>query len=363
MLPSLYIKNYRNLKELTINSLSRINLISGKNNTGKTSILEALSLYANKGSIESILQTLTQRGEYLGNSSRDDVEVQNANVKILSYLFNNRKYSFGVEDRIIIGSSDLNDSLSFRFVKYIDREELNESGNSMVRRRTIIEKDDSDNYSIGFESKISGLSVVIPIDRPFTHFSLSSINVAKNQFVRTNSIHKNTNGTLFDNIALTDKEQYLIDALKIIEPQTERIAFIEMGRIRIAVMKLSNSAEIIPLSSMGDGLNRILTIILALVNCTDGYLLIDEFENGLHYTVQDQLWEIVFKLAANLNIQVFATTHSNDCIASFTRILNKVPNKALGQYIRLDNVNGEIKEVSFSPSELDIANNQDIEIR
>lgn len=114
---------------------------------------------------------------------------------------------------------------------------------------------------------------------------------------------------------------------------------------------------------MGDGINRILTIILALVNSSDGYLLIDEFENGLHYTVQDQLWEIVFKLATNLNIQVFATTHSNDCIASFSRILNKEQNKDLGKYIRLDNVAGVIKDVAFTPEELDIANNQDIEIR
>ena len=65
---------------------------------------------------------------------------------------------------------------------------------------------------------------------------------------------------------------------------------------------------------MGDGINRILTIILAMVNCENGYLLIDEFENGLHYSVQEKLWEIIFYLAKRLNIQVFATTHSNDTI-------------------------------------------------
>lgn len=92
-------------------------------------------------------------------------------------------------------------------------------------------------------------------------------------------------------------------------------------------------------------------------------MLIDEFENGLHYTVQDRLWEIVFKLATDLNIQVFATTHSNDCIASFTRVLNREQHRDSGKYIRLDNIGGVIKEVSFTPEELDVANNQDIEIR
>jgi AAA15 family ATPase/GTPase len=54
-----------------------------------------------------------------------------------------------------------------------------------------------------------------------------------------------------------------------------------------------------------------------MVNAQDGYLLIDEFENGLHYSVQEQVWEVVFTLAKSLNVQVFATTHSSDCIKAF----------------------------------------------
>jgi AAA15 family ATPase/GTPase len=71
---------------------------------------------------------------------------------------------------------------------------------------------------------------------------------------------------------------------------------------------------------MGDGMNRILTIILALVNSDNGCLLIDEFENGLHYTVQENLWRIIFHLSKELNIQVFATTHSEDCIKGFQSV-------------------------------------------
>ena len=83
------------------------------------------------------------------------------------------------------------------------------------------------------------------------------------------------------------------------------------------MVRLDESNNPLPLRSMGDGINRILTIILAMVNCENGYLLIDEFENGLHYSVQEKLWEIIFYLAERLNIQVFATTHSNDAIEVF----------------------------------------------
>jgi len=48
-------------------------------------------------------------------------------------------------------------------------------------------------------------------------------------------------------------------------------------------------------------------LIFALVNAKDGFLLIDEFENGLHYTVQPKVWELIFKLAKALNVQVFAS--------------------------------------------------------
>jgi len=114
---------------------------------------------------------------------------------------------------------------------------------------------------------------------------------------------------------------------------------------------------------MGDGINRVLTIILALVNSDNGFLLIDEFENGLHYTVQKQLWEIIFKLSYILQIQVFATTHSEDCISGFEQTLNNSQNQSMGKLIRLDNKNGNIVQVEFNANELKIADEQDIEIR
>ncbi len=131
----------------------------------------------------------------------------------------------------------------------------------------------------------------------------------------------------------------------------------------MAVIKLSNNPRVLPLQSMGDGINRILTIILALVNADNGFLLIDEFENGLHYTVQKQLWDIIFKLAPKLNVQVFVTTHSEDCISGFESVLNSPGNSLDGKLIRLDNKNGTIKQVEFSAHELKIANDQNIEIR
>jgi len=171
---------------------------------------------------------------------------------------------------------------------------------------------------------------------------------------------------LWDKIALTEKEDLVISTLQIIEEDLEKISFIKeetSSRERRVIAKIKNISERVPLKSMGDGINRVLTIILGLVNADEGYLLIDEFENGLHYSVQEKLWGIIFKLSQKLKIQVFATTHSDDCISAFSTVTNSKEYKNLGKLIKLEKVNKEIKAVDFNSKELSIAENQNIELR
>jgi len=376
MLDSLYIKNYRNLKELKINSLGKINLITGKNNTGKSTVLEAIAIYATKGYLDLIYQLLEERGETFKQRNANTNLIE-TNIKIFSSLFYNRIVGFNAENVISIGNlentlSDENlsseDNISLRFVKYIDEIHIDEQGNRTTKRK-FLQNDSAirEDYKIGFEIKSRDKSYVLSLaEDGKSHYRYirpeSNDNV---QFIETRrGINRDINGNLFDNVALTDKEQYVIEALKIIEPLTERIAFVEetLGE-RSAVIKLSDSQQILSLQSMGDGINRILTIILALVNAGNGYLLIDEFENGLHYTVQEKLWSIIFQLSKKLNIQIFATTHSEDCIKGFESVLNKSNSVSDGKLIRLDNKNGTIKQVEFDAKELKIATDQNIEIR
>ena len=376
MLNSLYIKNYRNLKELKINSLGRVNLITGRNNTGKSTLLEAIAMYASKGDLNVIYQLLEDRGETLsqGNANTNLTET---NIKIFSSLFNDRIVAFDMAHVIFIGNLENSlfgeklsseNYISFRFVKYIDEIYTDEQGNRSRKRRFFHNESDllMDDYKIGFEINAGDSSYILPLDeeRPYRFGAYKHKNDDNIQFVRTRNIIRGANGSLFDNIALTDKEKYVIEALKMIEPLTERIAFVEdKPRERSAVIKLANSAQVLPLQSMGDGINKIFTVILALVNANNGFLLIDEFENGLHYSVQEKLWTILFELSKKLNIQLFVTTHSEDCIKGFEFVLNNSSGLFDGKLIRLDNENGIIKQVEFNAKELKIAAEQDIEIR
>lgn len=376
MLSSIYIKNYRNLKELKLNSLNRVNLITGRNNTGKSTLLEAIAIYASKGDLTFIYQLLEDRGENFRLSDSNKNYTQ-SNIKGLSSLFTDRAIGFDKSDAISISNidntlfgetMDTDKSIIFRFVNYFDEIQKDNQGTLSGRRRIIIENDDKDlvNYKIGIEIRSGNSSYILSLDedRPYRFGFKGLGNNERFEYIRTRNIDRDINGRLWDNITLTEKELYVIEALKIIEPNTERIAFIEENpRGRTAVIKLSNNNIVVPLRSMGDGINRILTIILALVNSDSGVLLVDEFENGLHHSVQEKLWEIIFNLSQKLKIQVFITTHSEDCIAGFENILNSSNNSLEGKLIRLDNENGIIKQVEFDAKELRIATNNDIEIR
>jgi AAA15 family ATPase/GTPase len=380
MLDSLDIRNYRSLKDLKIKSLGKVNLITGKNNTGKSTILEAIALYASKGDLNIIYQFLTERGENFKQSEPNKNPTE-SNIKSLSSLFTNRIVGFENENLISIGALEetlfgqqpsSEKSISLKFVKYYDDIQRDNQGSLSTRKRTILDASNEKQipiFKLGFETRTGDSHYIIPLeeDRPYNRYGFRNFSIGSNenfQFIRTRNIDREINGKLFDNIALTEKEQYVIDALKIIENSTERIAFIEENsRERTAVIKLSNLQNILPLRSMGDGINRILTIILALVNCDNGFLLIDEFENGLHYSVQEQLWKVIFSLSEKLNIQVFATTHSEDCILGFENILNSPSNTLEGKLIRLDNINGNIRQIEYNANELRIATDQNIETR
>jgi AAA15 family ATPase/GTPase len=118
-------------------------------------------------------------------------------------------------------------------------------------------------------------------------------------------------------------------AMRIVAPEFENLNFVrnEDGRSgtrtsfqRSAKVKMSGVTRPVPLNSLGDGMLRVLQLALKLFPARGGFLLIDEFENGLHYSVQEKVWGLLFEMADRLDIQVFATTHSWDCIESFAKV-------------------------------------------
>ncbi len=377
MLPSLSIRNYRNLKSLDIEKLARVNLIAGKNNTGKTSLLEAVSLYASGGRLDKIYKILVSRGE---TDKKIDIQKNYIAAMDCRPLFSERDSELEIK----IGQfTDDRTKLSIRLTIAVELKEKKvdpETGKYTEIIKTIIPGKDKLVVSgekltdeegeitpiLGLVITHDGKDVVYGDFEGKIQYSIngqSDTFLNNSEFVKSYDRDHEYNSQLWDKIALTNKADFIVGALKIIDSRADKFAFIGGKEVyRKPIVKLENLEQPVPLQSMGEGMNLILSIILSLVNSSNGFLLINEFENGLHHTVQEDLWKMIFKLAKELNVQVFATTHSDDCIHAFERVLNE-GNQSEGQYFRLERFGDIIKPIFYSADELEIAAEQNIETR
>lgn len=190
-----------------------------------------------------------------------------------------------------------------------------------------------------------------------------SLLISSSLFVINRPINFNKVAEIWDNINLTTKEEVVLKALRIILPDVERLAFSISPGVNTVKLKIKNQQNLIPLSSMGDGMNRILTLAMALVSTEKGVLLIDEIETGLHYEAQLDMWRLVLKTAQDLDVQVFATTHSWDCIAAFKEALQELEDQSVAKLFRLDSKYGKLRAVEYDAEEIRIAVNQGVEVR
>ena len=129
----------------------------------------------------------------------------------------------------------------------------------------------------------------------------------------------------------------------------ETILFVDQG-----------GPELTPVALVGEGMNRLCSIVLALCNVREGLLLVDEIENGLHYSVLPDVWRAIASAATDLNVQVFATTHSHECVEAAYEA--GMPEETF-LYHRLDRVEHDIECQSYSKRGLDIAIQTGNEVR
>jgi AAA15 family ATPase/GTPase len=266
ILNSLEIQRFRCFRELRIGHLGRVNLIVGKNNVGKSTLLEALRLFASPASFADLLEIFATRNE-----------------------------------------------------------------NEIAKR-------------------------IIPF-----------------HFVGPSGLGLDDVEKLWDEVSQSPLEQEVITAMRIISPEVERVAMrtpdvsprdVQFRRdtvTRIPFVKIESYVAAIPLHTLDDGANRLFGIALALALSKDGMLLVDEIENGIHYSVHADLWRLVFVTAARLNIQVFATTHSYDCIKAFAEAARE--SEEDGVLVRLARKGDRTLVGEFDERELEIAVEGEIEVR
>lgn len=343
ILDSLQVRNYRCFKHLTVEKLGLVNLVVGRNNVGKTALLEAIWTYANDGYERVIYEILRERNEIPPFSN--GIMVQPESSQGLRNLFFGRPY-------FQYFPGDYPDELD-EFMTVLIGENVDFSGNEPVFVEKVLQirglrPDSSSRDGIPRLKHIGG--GLSPVD---------------GQFIRPGGLDDQKLVEFWDDIEKYVQEDFVTKALKLIEPGLVDIRFsgYPTGSFsRIPVVRLQGATERVPLRSLGEGMSRILGIASALVASSNGILLIDEIENGLHYSVLSDIWRLIFETARDREVQVFATTHSYDCIEAFAKAaINDV--KSDGMLIRLARKEDEIKAFTFDETQLETITKEGIEVR
>ncbi len=127
------------------------------------------------------------------------------------------------------------------------------------------------------------------------------------------------------------------------------------------MIKLKSYEQPVPIGSLGDGIWRMLALSIAIAQSKGGTLLVDEIDTGLHYTVMSKMWNLIYSAAKELNVQVFATTHSYDCVYSLAQIC---PDADSANKITVQRIEANKHEsVPYDQEEITVAAAREIEVR
>ncbi len=359
MLSHLNITGYRGFSQVAIPGLTRVNVFVGANNAGKTAALEAIELLSDEDALASLQRVLTRRDEY----SFGREPLRQAGPLRVSFdhqgIFHGRSPKLG--DALVIQDE------TRRYTASVERVELlDESG---IAQEWLVNDERAPTLahaeSLRLRIERKGEQRSFPLHLP--HRLLGGSELASSRHVSylgTSMPAPRELATMWDEIALTEREDQVIAALNLIEPEVRRVAFLGSSQSQPDIyVQLSKRAPRIPLGSMGEGIRRLLALSLTIgTTAPGGCLLIDEVDTGLHYTVLRQVWQLLIRAAHSFDLQLFATTHSLDCLMALASVTRDEP-EVLDQAVSGHRFNPGGQITRYGGDELRVAIAHELEVR
>jgi len=357
-LEAISIENFRCLQKLNIQPLSRVNLIAGRNSVGKTALLEATFLLTGAENLESTLRVSHFRGRR---------ELKGELASILELLWAPLFHNLNPDNLIKITAQSGSQQQGVEIA--VTEAQSKPLNISLKDRRVILSKSEFSSRQILTQTytETNGQSTTfkmyvangnlhiepVPSTSPVSSYFISSRHSSSEEDI----------ANLFGRLIRSKQVEQLdlVEILKIVEPRLVQLEVIPSAGYSMIYGDIGLD-QMLPLSLMGDGISRMMDILLRIANAADGVVLIDEIENGLHHSILEDFWRIVDRAARTFNTQVITTTHSYECIqeAHSAFSLNEDYGFALH---RLDRIDGQIDAVTYDREALEAALNNEFEIR
>ena len=310
---NIHIKHFKCFDDFEVKDLARVNLITGKNNVGKTAFLEACYINSSAQELKYLCGSL-----YGIKYRRENLNILFANEQpdVIKYMAHSS--GFDVSSNINYSSFNIN----------------NKNGIKTYNFRFADEK-------ISVNSNQFSIDIVEVKNIEFIdNFGFSNIEFIKH----------------FATIQKLDKESFLN---KILSKFDSNITSFKIIDDKPQCKVKDKYREI---SELGEGTQHLIAIITSLFTCKDGYLFIDEIGSGIHYEKLDDLWKIILTVSKEQNVQVFAVTHSKECLESYVRVVKQLDNKDVA-LVQLGKSDGELKNIVFTANEMINEVSQDLEVR
>ncbi len=363
------VKNYKSLRDLSV-ALSPTTLILGRNNVGKTSLLEAVWIHFGYDISDLWVRTHSFRGHEI--------------TRNLQEFFGQMVNRFDPQSQIELSAKgDWGHGSRTLYMKLEPREQFETNiepppTETMGKQRTTgIAKESAYQVALeylaedGLRSKASTWVVEEQLSPTVFGVALRSTRIPHQSSIRrpigifqasrTPYVERESADRV-SAIATEKQTKVLLDFLRVVEPRIQDIrTHTEEGKQYPEVD--IGEPTLVPAALMGGGFIKLLDIgTAAHYSRRGGIVLIDEIENGLHHQTLPQVWKGIGALGKAFGVQFIATTHSLECVsAAYQAFSEEGADGFLLQ--RLQRRDGRVESVKFDIATLGAALDAGLEVR
>ena len=359
MFQRLRIKNFRLFDDLKIDWLSRINLLGGRNNSGKTTVLEALFLLSGGGNPELVQRITVFRGitqveglpsvvpETYWKPLFGELEM-NRPIEISGKHTQHGRLSLEItiERPDTIQLPRRPPEAHGAIANLQDGQSLSESWELRLRTGARASKNHA-------EGRLRVTQTGLEMKPPTSNVRIQG------SFLSARKHNLQEDAVRLGQLRARKQGDLLTKALQVVEPRLESVEDISASGVPMIWGDIG-LRELVPLSSMGEGMTQVARLVLAMSSAPGGIVLVDEIENGIHHSIMNKLWTVVAEAARQFDTQVFATTHSFECLKAAHGALSSED----WRYHRLDRTKEGVSCcVTYDTEEVEAAIRHGLEVR